>query len=1407
MCKAIVGIMSTRSKRLLQQDIDRYEAAINSFNVDSLIDIIIASHSDIRYDSNATSCVCISEHITITTALLMEAKKNSRKAPNPSHTRSTVQGNPWMLDTGRAPTDDSNMALDVRGHSRLSPDQVRHYLTSGDFHLDIDRNHTTDHNNSTCALDMLEPILYDYEQPSGTSYLDMLEPILYDSEQPPDLVSCVLTVMDGEDDPDDTPTNNNVNVRIGPPTAVFSLNPAWGPAESPAQQIHATVAADRRRDDRPHPARRAADLPGDAPRPQQRTIRFATHPTGPEETEDIQQDARPWQNDAVASPSTRSTDDTVFGMARALTPQRTVLVPPPAKPTPELEPILARHRADMEEASLASDMQAEADSAARPPAVEPDAALTAQQELANAFTRITRPERIPPGTTVTFEQDELEAILVEVAVHYHAQGQTGKDKKDSQPPKRMTAEESRRVKAAAADNTSALQPRKGKGSDDDCPGLISASDSSDSGKETVRARPACKARIMVAGNQRPAQSTHIYTNNGGGDASDHDEDRQAGGGTAPQVETGPGTAKASGDCPSRLARGPFTSPTATSRPTHGPPEDGCAEWELTANAWSPALTPRSPESEPDANDADQAATIPAAAATSHLRPDSDRDGQPMAKRPNLSASPLESRAEVTAAYEAMRLFSEDLIRRTVRRWVIRRLIARERSRVGYATVTIVTSWDDTGHTRHMAYLAGRDPHFASRQLRRQRAWQLWYIDIAYEMSGGSPDYSDDSEIPHPQAFDWPPPVPDPMPVVQGTQRGVNADVDALADITNNAGNAVRATLAVMTTLALTDWHPPTWGLIAPVVVDTDPDTRATRTGVTRDILDITSQRLLREIRAWRHLRFAFRRHETMALEMEEYRYGQTYVGGFGGGGEQHHTAGNSKYPSHTNQNVKAAPALGHVIVGTADGTIDAGTGNWHTDSDDAPPNPAPRTNRGATHAGPPTGTADVTPDRHRPIAHTPSIELRRAVALQPDHTDDDREREAQRLQDIAWRRDNELRHRQLESAARQQDPTYRGDSRQVRPRSPIATRATTQTTTDYDVDDNAHTGTADINNAFLVTSFCDTTRRISLPTPSQMINYRAPEHAHDTPSEDAPRLETHDSDGTSYLPANTRTAHAVNRLAAIQAWHTAIQGRHWRHAPNTNQSIHGNINRRYGEMSKLELHMDQHPDLFHISAADAHAIQPGATSLPPAADIIAALGAQLDFIEKSTFGPLLTLQRAIRKMLSARTRQQQETSTLSAWPTRAGITGKRGVHYHMLPCPTKHKGLVQWYIDSGAAASAMKHPYGLCNLRVLDRAILVQGVIQSAVMSVNTEASLDNITVLLDPRFSSNCLAYSSLIDAGWTITYIQTVDAYLVASPTGRRLCFQRHSLPTGSVTTHYACHPQLPFVDPTDASAWAAQ
>ena len=295
-----------------------------------------------------------------------------------------------------------------------------------------------------------------------------------------------------------------------------------------------------------------------------------------------------------------------------------------------------------------------------------------------------------------------------------------------------------------------------------------------------------------------------------------------------------------------------------------------------------------------------------------------------------------------------------------------------------------------------------------------------------------------------------------------------------------------------------------------------------------------------------------------------------------------------------------------------------------------------------------------------------------------------------------------------------------------------------------------------------------------------------------------------------------------------------------------NLSLHALLNRRYGQLLQLAPWIERHPDRFVIAPDVANVISPGATSIPPIAQISESLRVLLAHIEYDQQGQVVSIQRLTRGWLARRTvrwtyfanRRPQHrwriarairlqrpnaaadanrnTININSEPAQARITqGVAGVHYHPIPAQSQHNlhpashptlPAVQWTLDSGAGAHVMKDPVGLTDVTILHCPVLVKGVIDSVTMSVTTEAHLDNVTVLFDQRFSTNCLAYSGLVDAGWTIAYAPATDAYQVTSHSGVKLCFQRYKLRSGNITTHYVCHPQLPYVDPFDSDNWYA-
>ena len=77
-----------------------------------------------------------------------------------------------------------------------------------------------------------------------------------------------------------------------------------------------------------------------------------------------------------------------------------------------------------------------------------------------------------------------------------------------------------------------------------------------------------------------------------------------------------------------------------------------------------------------------------------------------------------------------------------------------------------------------------------------------------------------------------------------------------------------------------------------------------------------------------------------------------------------------------------------------------------------------------------------------------------------------------------------------------------------------------------------------------------------------------------------------------------------------------------------------------------------------------------------------------------------------------------------------------------------------WMADSGAGAPGFNHPYGLGPITDLDRPIVIGGIVSAANVTVTKGAMLDNVQVLFDPSFGANCLATSTIVDAGWEVTY-----------------------------------------------------
>ena len=131
-----------------------------------------------------------------------------------------------------------------------------------------------------------------------------------------------------------------------------------------------------------------------------------------------------------------------------------------------------------------------------------------------------------------------------------------------------------------------------------------------------------------------------------------------------------------------------------------------------------------------------------------------------------------------------------------------------------------------------------------------------------------------------------------------------------------------------------------------------------------------------------------------------------------------------------------------------------------------------------------------------------------------------------------------------------------------------------------------------------------------------------------------------------------------------------------------------------------------------------------------------------------------------------------------------------------------------WMKDSGAGVPGFNHPYGLGPITDLDRPIVIGGIVSAANVTVTKGAMLDNVQVLYDPSFGANCLAVSTIVDAGWEVLYHKPTDSYVVTTASKCRLCFQRYVMANGAVTTHYLCHPRLPYSGPSarDVTTYAA-
>jgi hypothetical protein len=156
-----------------------------------------------------------------------------------------------------------------------------------------------------------------------------------------------------------------------------------------------------------------------------------------------------------------------------------------------------------------------------------------------------------------------------------------------------------------------------------------------------------------------------------------------------------------------------------------------------------------------------------------------------------------------------------------------------------------------------------------------------------------------------------------------------------------------------------------------------------------------------------------------------------------------------------------------------------------------------------------------------------------------------------------------------------------------------------------------------------------------------------------------------------------------------------------------------------------------------------------------------------------------------------------------------GRRGVPGVVYPPLPPTSGHKDPSHepgeetcWVFDSGAGVAGFNNPYGLENIRPLPQPVAIGGIIDNQVITITQGGMLDGVRVLYSPQFTACCLPSSTIVDEGWEVRYHFPTDSYLVKTASGCKLCFQRHVMPNGRITTHYLCHPRMPYTGPVDAS-----
>ena len=1048
------------------------------------------------------------------------------------------------------------------------------------------------------------------------------------------------------------------------------------------------------------------------------------------------------------------------------------------------------------------------------------------QSAANAFMRIRDPGSMGTNRAVRFGVGEIYEISRRVHEHRH-----GTAPSSDRPP----ATNHRAAASEKSDDTGSQPPslctdHSSIESDTSSkpPSLITPSDSDD--EETVASRRRRgdqrrrndDARVRLDNAAPSINSTptaHIFTTNGGGDA---DEERS----TAPRpsaLTTAATEANVETPAPASTQREQPITPTSASRLAtyqaratsgsqsgvqHGS-RSGVAAESGTRSASAQTPGPPSPQARrgPFSSGLLASEEPPATPARAHGQVHSEvADDSRPASTPQLTQ--LQRELEAVRAVEGRRAFAVDTITRA---WEHRTVAANAmdnragggpgpstRSPGDRATQSLPTHSPcgcHNGTTRPpttQEITAEQEARF--RRLYREswgpgrftRTWRAFWHEIGCELRGGTPQYGDglglDSDDDQPPD-DGPPVVPTVVDHTPVTAPGENEILDSAMDLVRRLTVHTRIAINRVRALML-------WGFVEPSVDGPGP-------GMPSDRLERAITVLTRTIRALRVARSTARTCDTMTREVEGFGRGVNFIVGTGGGAAQEFAPchGQDGLRIHTNRH--RHPDVGRVVQGTADGTFVAGTV------------PA------APH------------DESVPTSDTHTASRDRQHPPQTLEADDEY------LDDEEWQRTLLAASESRQAEAKRTDPDYIARHRPGHGRTdPVITRSSAA----------AAEQSAD--------------RYVYNEPAGEMVSAQkrsSEDDDEDKLDQSRPHKFTTRHGSESYTPANEHTAHSLDVEILVAGWALSDRPSDFRDAASgddrTSLSLHDMLTMRLDQLEQLTPWINRHPDRFIIAPDIAAMISPGATSIPPVDVITGRLRTIITYIEEDPQGQTVTIQRWIRGWLIRRTvrwtysahRQPPSRWVISHERARAprrsdataaakrntininsgaGSTrptrGAPGVHYHPAPEQSHHHHHaitpsvdhpIEWTLDSGAGASAMKDPLGLTDVNILRIPVLVKGVIDSATMSVTTEAHLDNVSVLFDQRFNTNCLAYSGLIDAGWAISYAAATDAYQVVSHSGVKLCFQRYRLRTGDVTNHYVCHPQLPYVDPFDLQAWTLQ